>query len=227
MSIFGERITRPGPVMAGRGPDIGVILSDYAKKDYVDEQLALRVLKAGDTMTGDLTMGARGRVRGLPTSKVGPRLQGDEAVSQFETVDIVTEAFKYFRKTIKHLVTIYAEEYGSLQNGEYEWSFGNGVSGGNSERGYPLAVSGRLKYMSLAITTASSRPSETRVEIVINGVVNHLYGVTKPLGQFSSSTEFKPGLSLAKGDMINFRTATTNPEVSSAVVACILELDIN
>ena len=109
-------------------------------------------------------MGAQSRVRGLPTSKAGPRLQGDEAVSQFETVDITTEAFKYFRKTIKPLVTIYAEEYGSLKNGEYEWSFGNGVSGGNSERGYPLAVSGRLKYMSLAITTSSSRPSEARVE---------------------------------------------------------------
>ena len=81
--------------------------------------------------------------------------------------------------------------------------------------------------MSLAITTASSRSSEARVDIVINGVANRSYGVTKPLGQFSSSTEFKPGLSLAKGDMINFRTAKTNPEVSSAVVACILELDIN
>ena len=212
--------------MAGRGPDMAKVLSDYVTREYIDEQLALRVLKAGDTMTGDLTM-ARSRVRGLPTSKIGPRLQGDEAVSQFETVDIITEAFKYFRKTIKPLVTIYAEEYGSLKNGEYEWSFANGVSGGNSERGYPMAVSGRLKYMSLAITTPSSRPSETRVEIVINGVVNHSYGVTKPLGQFSSSTEFQTPLSLAKGDMITFRTASTNTEVSSAVVAAILELDIN
>ena len=49
MSIFGERIRRPEP-------DIGTILSDYAKKDYVDSQDALRVLKAGDTMTGDLDM---------------------------------------------------------------------------------------------------------------------------------------------------------------------------
>ena len=219
MSIFGERIHRPES-------DIGAILSDYVTREYIDEQLALRVLKAGDTMTGDLTM-TRGRLRGLPTSKIGPRLQGDEAVSQFETVDIITEAFKYLRKTIKPLVTSYAEEYGSLKNGEYEWSFGNGVSGGSSERGYPMAVSGRLKYMSLAITTTSPRRAEGRVEIVINGAVNHSYGVTKSLGQFSSSTEFKPGLSLAKGDMLNFRTATTNSEVTSAVVACILELDIN
>ena len=89
MSIFGERIHRPEP-------DIGTILSDYVKKDYVDGQDGLRVLKAGDTMTGDLTM-ARSRVRGLPTSKVGPRLQDDEAVSQFETVDIISEALQHFR----------------------------------------------------------------------------------------------------------------------------------
>ena len=81
--------------------------------------------------------------------------------------------------------------------------------------------------MSLAITTSSSRPSEVRVEIVINGVLNHLYGVTKPFGQFSSFTEFQTPLALANGDMLNFRTATTNSEVSSAVVACKLEIDTN
>ena len=90
MSIFGERILRPGP-------DIGTILSDYVKKQYVDAQDALRVLKAGDTMTGDLTMRAKSRVRGLPKSKVGPRLQGDEAVSQFETVEVINEALKYLK----------------------------------------------------------------------------------------------------------------------------------
>ena len=72
-------------------------LSEYAKKDYVDAQDALRVLKAGDTMTGDLTMGAQSRVRGLPTSKSGPRLQGDEAISHFETVDIIKKVLNDFR----------------------------------------------------------------------------------------------------------------------------------
>ena len=38
MSIFGERIAHPGP--AGRGPNMVEVLSDYAKKDYVDEELA-------------------------------------------------------------------------------------------------------------------------------------------------------------------------------------------
>ena len=59
MSIFGERIRRPGP-------DVGTILSDYAKKDYVDSQDALRVLKSGDTMTGDLDMGGGSWCVGCP-----------------------------------------------------------------------------------------------------------------------------------------------------------------
>ena len=83
----------------------------------------------------------------------------------------------------------------------------------------------RSRAMSLAITTASSRPSEARVEIVINGVLHPLYGGTK--GQFSSFTEFRTPLELDRGDMLNFRTATTNPEFSSAVVACILQIDAN
>ena len=209
MSIFGERIAHPGPAVAGRGPNMVEVLSDYAKKDYVDEQLALRVLKTGDTMTGDLNMGGGGRlIRELPlTQPMGTTTNSDEAISSYHVINLIMEAFKSDRDARRPLITVYAEEYGSLKNGEYEWSFGNGVAGGNSERGYPLAVSGRLKYMSLAITTASSRPSEARVDIVINGVANRSYGVTKPLGQFSSSTEFRPPLALAKGDMINFRTA--------------------
>ena len=223
MSIFGERIAQP----AGRGPNTADVLSDYAKKDYVDEQLALRVLKTGDTMSGDVRM-TGGIIRGLPrTQPTGKALYSDEAISSYHVMDLIMEALKSDRRDRRPLITIYAEEYGSLTKGEYEWSFGNGVSGGNSERGYPLAVSGRLKYMSLAITTASSRPSEARVEIVINGVLNHLYGVTKPVGQFSSFTEFQTPLALAPGDMLNFRTATTNSEVSSAVLACILEIDAN
>ena len=52
MSIFGERISR--------GPDLAEVLSGYAKKDYVDAQDGLRVLKTGDTMSGDLDMGGGG-----------------------------------------------------------------------------------------------------------------------------------------------------------------------
>ena len=195
MSIFGERIAHLGPAVAGRGPNMVEVLSDYAKKDYVDEQLALRVLKTGDTMTGDLNMGGGGGgwlIRGLYlTQPTGTIINSDEAISSYNVIKLINRAFQADRNVRRPLITVYAEEYGSLTKGEYEWSFGNGVSGGNSERGYPMAVSGRLKYMSLAITTSSSRPSEVRVEIVINGVLNHLYGVTKPLDNSLVLQSFK------------------------------------
>ena len=60
MSITGDRIHR-GPDTAG----------DYAKKDYVDEQLALRVLKTGDTMTGDLKMAGGADSRAARVSTYG------------------------------------------------------------------------------------------------------------------------------------------------------------
>ena len=213
MSIFGE----------SRGPDIGGVLSDYAKKDYVDAQDGLRVLKTGDTMSGDLTM--EGQVRGLPMN-MNRRLQGGEAVSQYQEVKIITEALRHYRETLKPWVTIYAEEYGSLHQKEYEWSFGNGVSGGDSDWGYPMATSGRLKHMSLAITTSSSHPTEARVNVVVNGMENRSYGITKHRGQWAGFIEFPTPLELSQGDMLNFRTATTNAEVSSAVVSAILELDL-
>ena len=55
MSIFGERICR-GPII----DEVNEILSGYAKTDYVDVHDGLRVLKAGDTMSGDLDMGGGG-----------------------------------------------------------------------------------------------------------------------------------------------------------------------
>ena len=103
MSIFGERIHR-GPDTAG----------DYAKKDYVDEQLALRVLKTGDTMTGDLTM-AQVLIRGLPlTQPMGTITNSDEAISSYHVIELINRAFRADRNARKPLITVYAEEYGSL-----------------------------------------------------------------------------------------------------------------
>ena len=52
MGIFGEGVCC-GPNI----DEVNEILSGYAKTDYVDVQDGLRVLKAGDTMSGDLDMG--------------------------------------------------------------------------------------------------------------------------------------------------------------------------
>ena len=85
MSIFGSG--------ACRGTNIDKVnetLSGYGKTDYVDVQDGLRVLKAGDTMSGALQMGGN-LVRGLPTTY--PLLyQGDEASSWAQVVGITLDA---------------------------------------------------------------------------------------------------------------------------------------
>ena len=222
MSIFGERIRRPEP-------DIGTILSDYAKKDYVDAQDGLRVLKAGDTMSGDLTMGARSRVRGLPTSKAGPRLQGEEVVSQFETVDIVSEAFKYFLKTNKPLITIWAEEKGPLNFLEREWSFGDGASGRQPFRGYTMMAAGRVLRMGLSgakSDSATTTAPVAGVTIMVNGESIKEYAVHKAKGFFASYSTFDPPLEVAAGNIINFISHTNSPDLAGAVVSLLIELDL-
>jgi len=57
---------------------------------YVDSQTSLRVLKAGDTMTGDLNMSEK-LIRGLPTTSP-PLYHGDEATSWSQTTSLVIDA---------------------------------------------------------------------------------------------------------------------------------------
>ena len=56
---------------------------------YVDQQDALRVFKAGDTMSGDLALGGN-LLSGLPTT-YPPLYSGDEAVSWSQAVDYVRD----------------------------------------------------------------------------------------------------------------------------------------
>ena len=257
MSIFGPC----SPSGASDASDQeGVDLSEYAKKSHVDTQDALRVLKAGDTMSGDLDMGGQ-LVRGLPTT-YPPLYQGDEATSWEQVVGItlgalntavkidgndpmtgdlkmgnhqikgVTDpaepqdaATKNYVDNRKPLITVWAEDKGPIAENEYEWSFGNGASG-NEGRGYPMSAAGRVLRMGLAATTSGSAPAAASVNVVVNGVENASYGVTKPSGQYSGTSTFGTPLELAQGDRVNFRSASTNTRVTTAVVSLLIELDL-
>ena len=65
-------------------------LSDYAKRESVNAQDQRRVLKAGDTMSGDLVMDGA-LVRGLPKSPPTAYV-GDEAVSWAQAQEVATDA---------------------------------------------------------------------------------------------------------------------------------------
>ena len=68
---------------------------DAATKSYVDNQNGLRVLKTGDTMTGDLDMSGK-LVRGLPTvyPPTPPMYTGNEVVSWDQAVALAQDTVK-------------------------------------------------------------------------------------------------------------------------------------
>ena len=69
MSIYGPE---PPEAELATGPD------NHALKARIDAQVGLRVLKAGDTMTGELQMGEN-MIRGLPQVYPPSDYLGDEA----------------------------------------------------------------------------------------------------------------------------------------------------
>jgi len=86
MSIFGCN-----PAKGASPEPKNVDLSVYARKDYVDQKVNYRVLKSGDTMSGNLNMRRR-LVLGLPTD-YPPRYAGDEAVSWGQALGLMNEYF--------------------------------------------------------------------------------------------------------------------------------------
>ena len=135
-------------------------------------------------------------------------------------------ATKNYEDSRKPVITVWAEENGPINNDEYQWFFGNGVNGGNTNRGYPMLAAGRILRVVLATAAVTSATAAARVNVVINGVENVPYGVTKPDGQFSGTRIFGTPLELAQGDIINFRSATTNAGAMSACVSLLIELDL-
>lgn len=244
MSIFGDcRIEEPNDT------------------HYVDIQDNLRVLKTGDTMSGDLDMGGQ-LVRGLPTT-YPPLYQGDEAASWKQVVGLTLDALntvvkldgndpmtgdlkmgnhqikgvtdpaepqdaatKNYVDSRKPLITVWAEESGPLNNNKYEWSFGDGASIGYANRGYPMLDAGRVLRMGLAGLSRGGAPGTISVNVAVNGVENASYGVTKPSGQYSGTSTFGTPLELAQGDIINFKSASTNSGVTNATVSLLIELDL-
>ena len=215
MSIFGERISR--------GPDMAEVLSDYAKKDYVDAQDGLRVLKAGDTMIGDLDMGGQ-LVRGLPRD-LRP-YKGDVATSWNQVVRTAADAFEAAVDRRKPMITVWAEQKRSMLDNRYEWSFGSDAARGLADEGYPMMAAGRVLRMGLSITAPHNLISAALVNISVNGMENPLYGTIKPPGQACGISIFSTPLALQQGDKINFRSASSTPEIASAVVSLLIELDL-
>lgn len=139
----------------------------------------------------------------------------------------------------KPVVTVWAEENSVIEAGRYEWSFGNGAAGtDHALSGYTMLASGRLIRMGLALSTTHSGGAEggrllagtqsgaITVNVVVNGLENASYSVTKPVGEYSATVVFDAPLELAQGDRVNFRSASSDANATSAIVCVLIELDM-
>ena len=136
--------------------------TDAVNKQYVDRAVnnvaISQVSKRGDSMTGDLRMN-NNLVKGLPISYPPTNYGGSEAVSWSQARRLVNGSVRglatteYVNNRIsKPIITVWAEEKGSLSVNAFEWSFGNGSDGlPHALSGYVLPKSGTLIGMGLSL----------------------------------------------------------------------------
>ena len=128
----------------------------------------------------------------------------------------------------KPIITVWAEEKGPLGDGHYEFSFGNGSSGGDhAYGGYCMSAPGRIIRGSL---TATERRiilgEEIKVNILINGKEHTQESIVKKSGDLCSCTIFNNPIELKQCDVIIFISRTANSKITNAYVSILIEIDL-
>ena len=133
----------------------------------------------------------------------------------------------------KPMITVHAEENGSLSVGNTEWSFGNGVQNRDHNFGYCMPAAGRIIKGTLsavsqndAIDAAGQPAGYARVNILKNGIELTDQSIVKEEGEWGGCVSFNPPLELNAGDRINFISKTNNTSVTAAIVSVLVELDV-
>lgn len=127
---------------------------------------------------------------------------------------------KLQRDANKNYITIWAEEKGGLNNGKYEWSFGDGMTG--KMRGYPILTRSKILRMGIAVSNPTGRHEEVVASLVINGSKTNIK-IVKPPGK-STHVIYVPDVNLEPEDTINFMSETTTERVGGAVISFLLEI---
>ena len=137
-------------------------------------------------------------------------------------------ATKQYVDSRKPLITIWAQENGPLNRGEYEWSFGSGDLYILAKCGYCMPAPGRILRGSISSAHDSDNTDDIRpavVRIVINGQVTD-NEILKPNGVFSHTDVFNPPIRLAQNDRINFQTFSNTSNAVNTIVSLLIELDL-
>ena len=129
----------------------------------------------------------------------------------------------------KPIITVWAEEKGPLNNGHYEFSFGNGCSGPeHAYGGYCMTAPGRIIRGSLTVTENKKKKiaGEVKVNITVSGKEQVQESIVKKSGDICSCTIFNNPIELKQCDVINFISRTANSKITNAYVAILIELDL-
>ena len=123
---------------------------------------------------------------------------------------------------------MWAEEKGPLNNGHYEFSFGNGSSGSeHAYGGYCMTAPGRIIRGSLTATESKNIfGGEIIVNITVNGKEQAQESIVKKSGELCSCTIFNDPIELKQCDIINFILRTAYSKITNAYVAILIELDL-
>ena len=129
---------------------------------------------------------------------------------------------------LKPVIAVWAEEKGSLGDGHYEFSFGNGSSGSeHAYGGYCMTTPGRIIRGGLTVTEQRKIfAGEVKVNVTVNGKEQTLESIVKKSGDLCSCTIFNTPIELQQCDVINFISRTANSKITNAYVSIIIELDL-
>jgi hypothetical protein len=119
------------------------------------------------------------------------------------------QAFRDYLSTLsrEYMVPIWAEENATLNDGGYEWAFGNGANS-PSNAGIAIYVPPKHECHIVAMTgTTNSASGNSVIEADINGVLQGALCNVTLSGRSGVNDSFAP-VALSSGDRLSFRTTT-------------------
>jgi hypothetical protein len=119
------------------------------------------------------------------------------------------QAFRDYLSTLsrEYMVPIWAEENATLNDGGYEWAFGNGANS-PSNAGIAIYVPPKHECHIVAMTgTTNSASGNSVIEADINGVLQGALCNVTLSGRSGVNDSFTP-VALSSGDRLSFRTTT-------------------
>ena len=133
---------------------------------------------------------------------------------------------KHYVDSRKPLITIWAQENGPLNAGEYEWSFGSGDLYTLAKCGYCMPAAGRILRGSISSVNGDTTSDNVSVQIVINGQAILNLNLGKRSLIYSYTRTYTPPIEVAQDDRINFRTVANTADATNTIVSLLIELDM-